>query len=59
MSVLKPDIYDNARPERIDPRIRHSLDAYIVPSKTKNLPTALNFFFKGKSASSRADVARR
>ena len=59
VTVPKPDIYDGARPERIDPRVRHSLDAHIVPSKTKNLPAAPNFFFEGKSASGRADVARR
>ena len=59
VTVPKPDIYDGARPDRIDPRVRHSLDAHILPSKTKNLPAAPNFFFEGKSASGRADVARR
>ena len=58
VTVPKPDIYDGARPERIYPHVRHSLDAHIVPSKTKNLPAAPNFFFEGKSASGRADVAR-
>jgi hypothetical protein len=54
-----PDIYDGVRPERIDPRVRHSLSAHIVPSKTTSEPAAPNFFFEGKGPSGRADVAKR
>ena len=59
VTVPKPDIYDGARPEQIDPRVRDGLYDHIVPSRTTNLPAAPNFFLEGKSASGRADVARR
>ncbi|KAL9011283.1 MAG: hypothetical protein Q9173_003861 [Seirophora scorigena] len=55
----KPDVYDGARPERIDPRVRHNVGGYIVPSKNTSQPAAPNFFFEGKSAGGRADVAKR
>ena len=55
----KPDVYDGAKPERIDPRVRHSMGGYIVPSKNTSQPAAPNFFFEGKSAGGRADVAKR
>lgn len=59
VTAPKPDIYDGERPERIDPRVRHSLSNHIIPSKNMSLPAAPNFFFEGKSAGGRADVAQR
>lgn len=55
----KPDMYDGARPQQLDPRIRHSLGPHIVPSKNSSRPVVPNFFLEGKSADGRADVARR
>lgn len=59
VTVPKPDMYDGARPEQIDRRVRHSLGSYIVPSKKTNYPAAPNFYLEGKSAAGRADVAMR
>ena len=59
VTAPKPDVYDGARPEQIDPRVRHSLSSHIVPSKKTTNPAAPNFFLEGKSAAGRADVARR
>lgn len=55
----KPDLYDGARPEQIDARIRRSLNTHIVPSKNAGRPVVPNFFLEGKSAEGRADVAIR
>lgn len=38
ITAPKPDIYDGARPEQIDPRVRHSLGSHIMPSKKTNIP---------------------
>ena len=55
----KPDMYDGAPPEQLDPRIRRSLGPHIVPSENSSRPVVPNFFLEGKSAAGRADVARR
>ena len=59
VTIPKPDVYDGTLPERIHPRVRHSLNSHIVPSSETSLPAAPNFFIEGKSARGRADVAKR
>ncbi|KAL2397813.1 hypothetical protein ABEF93_005286 [Exophiala dermatitidis] len=60
LSELKPDLYHGASASAIHPRIRTDLGPYIIPSKADNSrPAAPNFFFEGKSAQGRADVATR
>jgi hypothetical protein len=59
VTAPRPDMYDGSSPERIDPRVRHSLGGHIVPSKNTSRPAAPNLFFEGKSAGGRSDVAKR
>ncbi|PPJ53260.1 hypothetical protein CBER1_11823 [Cercospora berteroae] len=59
LKVAQPDKYYGARPEQVDERIRRDLGQYIVPSTSTSLPVAPNFFFEGKSAGGRPDVAQR
>ena len=55
----KPDVYDGAKSEQIDRRVRESLELNILPAKNLSYPAAPNFFLEGKSADGRASVARR
>lgn len=59
ISSAKPDIYYGAQPSQIDPRVRQELGEYIVPSGQQKRPAAPNYFFEGKSASGKPDVAQR
>ncbi|KAF2211405.1 hypothetical protein CERZMDRAFT_43407 [Cercospora zeae-maydis SCOH1-5] len=59
LSVPKPDRYYGAKPAQIDGRVRRELNQYIIPSNRTDLPAAPSFFFEGKSASGRPDVAQR
>nr|POE93572.1 hypothetical protein CFP56_19584 [Quercus suber] len=59
ISSAKPDIYYGAQPSQIEVRVRQELGEYIVPSGQQTRPAAPNYFFEGKSASGRPDVARR
>lgn len=59
LSVPKPDKYYGARTSQIDERVRNDLDEYVVPSTSKHRPTAPNYFFEGKGATGRPDVAQR
>ena len=54
----KPDVYDGALPQHVDPRVRKDLGQYIVPCNDTSRPVAPNFFIEGKSARGRADVAK-
>ncbi|KAL2433920.1 hypothetical protein ABEF95_012877 [Exophiala dermatitidis] len=60
LSELKPDLYHGASASAIHPRVRTDLGPYIIPSKADtSRPAVPNFFFEGKSAQGRADVATR
>ena len=58
ITLLQPDGYYRAKPSQVDLRVRTDLDEYIVPSTSKHLPMAPNFFREDKSAKGRADVAQ-
>ncbi|KAM3417079.1 hypothetical protein BST61_g8655 [Cercospora zeina] len=59
LKMAQPDKYYGTRPEQVDERVRRDLSRYIVPSTSSSLPVAPNFFFEGKSAGGRPDVAQR
>ena len=58
ITTLQPDGYYRAKPSQVGLRIRTDLDEHIIPSTSKHLPIAPNFFRKDKSAKGRADVAQ-
>ncbi|KAH8797839.1 hypothetical protein F5884DRAFT_646690, partial [Xylogone sp. PMI_703] len=55
----KPDIYDGAAPESLDPGTRKELAPYIVPSKHAHAPMLPNFSVEAKSSDGSPAVARR
>lgn len=57
----KPDFYDGAYPEDIDPAVENNLDGLIIPSTSNNgrHPAAPNLFLEAKAPSKDADVAKR
>ena len=57
ITTLQPDGYYGAKPSQVDLRVRTDLDEHIIPSTSKHLPIAPNFFREDKSAKGRADVA--
>ena len=54
-----PDLYDGARPEQLDRRIRDRLANMIIPSTQDNLPMAPNFFLHVKGPNGTEAVAMR
>jgi hypothetical protein len=59
LTAAKPDLYEGARPEQLDRRVRNELSSYIIPSKQDNLPLVPNFFLEAKGPDGTAAVARR
>jgi len=55
----KPDGYDGARPEEIDPAVRNHLTEYIIPSTSTRLLAAPNHLTEVKGPSGRSDVLGR
>ncbi len=54
-----PDLYDGARPEQLDRRIRDRLKGMIIPSTQDDLPFAPNFFLHAKGPDGTSAVVRR
>ena len=54
-----PDLYDGARPEQLDRRIRDRLKGMIIPSTQDDLPIAPNFFLHVKGPGGTKAVATR
>jgi hypothetical protein len=54
-----PDLYDGARPEQLDRRIRDKLKSMIIPSTQDNLPIAPNFFLHAKGPDGTESVAAK
>ena len=55
----KPDFYDGARLQDIDPQVRQDLGSYIIPTGHRTAPVAPNFFMEAKAPKGGADVAKR
>ena len=54
-----PDLYDGARPEQLDRRIRDRLKGMIIPSTQDDLPVAPNFFLHVKGRDGTEAVAAK
>ena len=54
-----PDLYDGARPEQLDHRIRDKLKNMIIPSTQDDLPIAPNFFLHAKGPDGNESVAAK
>ncbi|KAK5093388.1 hypothetical protein LTS08_008925, partial [Lithohypha guttulata] len=54
-----PDIYEGARPEQIDRRVRDELRGMIIPTTQEELPVCPNFFVAAKGPDGSLAVAMR
>lgn len=59
LTAAKADLYNGARPEQLDRRVRDEPSGHIIPSRQDDFPIAPNSFPEAKGPDGTAAIARR